>query len=177
VSYLDFAEIKKNTNIEDLISTLGLEMRQKGNQWRGKCPVSNEGGDRALVITPAKQAWYSFGAKKGGDVIALVEFINGVSTKEAAQFLSTVPEEKEARPAKSKASEVKGFKELEYLEADHDAVVALGFESEDAERLGIGYAKRGVMRGSIAVPVRLSDGTLVGYLGVKEAILPASWRF
>lgn len=176
MAFLDFQTIKDGNKIEDIAERLGLQLIERNNQLRGPCPVSEAGGERALCITPSKQAFYSFGAKKGGDVIALVAFIKEIEAKDAAAWIvgdssneSTVPKEK------GKPSE--GFKPLDYLEADHDAVIALGFEPEDAQRIGAGYAKRGVMRGTVAVPVRVSDGTLVGYIGISEAVLPGSWRF
>jgi hypothetical protein len=42
---------------------------------------------------------------------------------------------------------------------------------------GIGYAGKGLMRGTIAVPIRLEDGTLVGYIGVTEIEkIPSKWQ-
>jgi len=173
--YLDFQQIKDDSPIETVIERLGLNMKKRGNQYRGKCPICG-GSERALAITPSKNAYYCFTDKKGGDVIQLVAHIHEIGVKEAAKWLSSaVPEEKKRKPTKS--SEDKGFKPLDYLEPDHEAVVALGFEPEDAERIGVGYAKRGVMRGTVALPVRLSDGTLVGYIGVEDCVLPGSWRF
>ncbi len=49
-------------------------------------------------------------------------------------------------------------------------------DREDAERIGVGYAKRGVMRGTVAIPVRLDDGTLIGYIGIEDAVLPPRWQ-
>jgi hypothetical protein len=61
--------------------------------------------------------------------------------------------------------------------ATHPAVAALGFEPEDAQALGIGYAGRGIMRGLVAIAVRLEDGSLAGYVGVEEiAKLPPRWQ-
>jgi DNA primase len=40
------------------------------------------------VITPAKQAFYCFGAKVGGDVIVLAAHIRERGMKEAASFTS-----------------------------------------------------------------------------------------
>ncbi len=172
--FIDFAELKERTPIESVIDLLGLNMKQHGNQWRGPCP-SGKGGERALVVTPEKKAWYSFGVKKGGDVIALVAFVKDLKPREAAEFLSgqSVPEEKEEPTERAE----RGFRPLDYLEPDHEAVEAVGFLSADAARLGVGYAKRGVLRGTVAVPVRLEDGTLVGYLGITEASLPPRWNF
>jgi hypothetical protein len=32
------------------------------------------------------------------------------------------------------------------------------------------------MKGTIAVPIRLEDGTLVGYIGIEDARLPPKWQ-
>lgn len=174
-TFLDFQTIKESNTIESVAERLGLDLKKSGNQLRGKCP-SGEGGDRVFVITPAKAAWYSFAAEKGGDVIALVAFVNGCSMKEAAQFLQgdTVPEKKAAKSSSKEGAE-RGFRALEYLEPAHEAVEALGLEIEDAERLGIGYCPRGVLKGNVAIPIRTADGTLAGYIGIQEATLPPKW--
>ena len=70
----------------------------------------------------------------------------------------------------------RSFQPLSYLEADHPAVEAVGFDPQTAEALGIGYAKKGIMRGTVAVPVRLPDGTLAGYIGITEARMPPRWH-
>ena len=176
-NFFDFEEVKAANPIADVAARLGLDLKKAGNQLRGPCP-SGDGGARAFVITPAKGVWYSFGLQQGGDVLALVELVNGCSTKEAAQFLAgdTVPPEKRnMRQSKESGSE-RGFRPLDYLQADHAAVEALGIEAEDARALGIGYAPRGVLRGTVAVPIRRSDGAISGYIGITEAKLPPKWE-
>lgn len=176
-TFIDFEAVKADNPIDQVAERLGLTLTKRGNQLRGLCP-SGQGGERAFVITPSKGVWYSFGLQEGGDVLALVELINQCTTKEAAQFLAgdTVPPEKrKERPSKESGSE-RGFRPLDYLQADHPAVEALGMEAEDAELLGIGYASRGVLRGTVAVPIRLEDGTLSGYIGITEAKLPPKWE-
>ena len=64
---------------------------------------------------------------------------------------------------------------LSYLQADHEAVVAVGFDVEVAKALGIGYSPKGLMRGTVAVPVRDEHGQLMGYIGITEATLPPSF--
>ncbi|MEO0938547.1 MAG: CHC2 zinc finger domain-containing protein [Pseudomonadota bacterium] len=176
-NFIDFEEVKAQNPIADVAQQLGLELKKAGNALRGPCP-SGEGGERGLVITPSKGVWYSFPLQKGGDVLALVQLIKDCSTKEAAQFLSgTAPLEKAKRPSPGEGSEARGgFAPLTYLEHDHLAVSALGLEPEDAQALGIGYAPRGTMRGTVAVPIRTEDGTLAGYIGITEAKLPPKWE-
>jgi DNA primase len=176
VAYLDFAAIKEEVSIEEAVHRLGLDLKKTKNQFRGECPTCKEGGERALCVTPSKNAFYCFGGKKGGDVIELVAHIKECGAKEAAQFL-VGPVPKEKKPTKSPPSEGKGFTKLDYIQSDHEAVEAVGFNPEDAERIGCGYAPRGVLRGHVAVPIRMDDGKLIGYLGVTEALLPPKWQF
>lgn len=179
-NYLDFAAIKAENPIASVVDKLGLELKKSGASLRGKCPTCESTSDRNLAVTPEKNAYFCFTDGKGGDQIGLVSHITGLPAKEAAQFLAgDVPKEKKPTQPKGKpeASEARGFKELDYLEPDHEAVTAIGLDPEDARRIGAGYAKRGVMRGTVAWPVRLSDGTLIGYIGLTEAVLPGSWRF
>jgi DNA primase len=172
---LDFDQIKQDHAIEKVAETLGLDLKKSGQQFRCPCP-SGEGGERALVITPAKGLFYSFGLKKGGDVLGLVQLVNDCSVKEAAQFLvgDTVPLEK-AEKSSPKSEAERGFRPLTYLEADHPAVEALGFEPDVAEALGIGFAPRGILKGKVAIPIRTDTGQLAGYVGAEELQLPPKW--
>lgn len=175
MSYIDFEAAKANNPIAEVAERLGLKLTKAGQTLRGPCP-SGEGGPRALAVTPSKGVWYSFGKQEGGDVLALVQLVNGCDVKEAAQFLSgTAPLEKAKRSSPERGAE-RGFRPLDYLQSDHPAVQALGLETSDAARLGIGYAPRGTLRGLVAVPIRSKNGRLVGYIGIAEAKLPPKWQ-
>jgi hypothetical protein len=168
--FLDFEEIKASVSLEDAAKRLGLELKAANGALRGKCPVCEATSDRNLVLTPGK-GYYCFADGKGGDVIALAAHIRKCSPKDAAQFLvgNTVPEKR-----LDKSSE--GFRELDYLETEHPAIDAVGFPHEVAEALGIGHAPRGVLKGTVAVPLRLPGGKLVGYIGITDAKLPNKWH-
>lgn len=171
-SYICFQEVKDRVPIEQAVSMLGLDLKEHNGQLRGECPVCGEGGPRAFVVTPKKGKWFCFGCKTGGDQIQLVAHIQGTHPKEAAFFLAGQPEEQ-----KKKAKPAEGFRELDYLQSDHDAVEALGFEHDVAHAVGCGYAPRGLMKGTVALPVRLPDGTLIGYIGLTDiAKVPPNWR-
>jgi len=170
MSFVDFNTVKEKVTLLDTVSLLGLELTKRGETYRGQCPVCPNSSERALVVTPGK-GWYCFTGKVGGDQIGLVSHIKGLPAKEAAQFLAgDVP--KETAPKKSS----EGFKALDYLQPEHDAVVALGFDLETAKALGIGYAPRGVMKGNVAVPLYTHEGKLAGYIGITEALLPPKWN-
>jgi DNA primase len=168
--FIDFQALKKSVKIEDAMALLGLRVSTFSDQMRGSCPACKTGGERALVITASKSAFYCFAAGEGGDAIALVSHIKGVSMKEAAAFLAssigkpadvepvaitaTVPEKKKA-----------GLNPLTYLQPEHPSVQALGISAETAKLFGAGYAPKGIMRARFAIPIHDAKGELVAYCG------------
>jgi len=171
--FLDFNELKARVSIEDAMRLCNLDMTKRGETYRGKCPVCEGSKDRDLVVTPSKNVFYCFRAKEGGDQIKLVTHLKGLAAREAALFLNgTDPKEKAKADTPSE-----GFKPLDYLQHDHEAVIALGFEPDVALALGIGHAPRGILKGTVAVPVRNRDGTIAGYIGLTDVErLPPKWQ-
>lgn len=84
---LDFQAIKNAVTIEAAARFAGLELKQHGETFRCACPACQEGGERAIVITPVKKVWYCFPLKKGGDCIYLVAHVKGIKQGEAARLL------------------------------------------------------------------------------------------
>lgn len=186
-NFVDFAALKDQVSFAQAIELLDLRLKLAGNQFRGACPVCKNAGDRALVVTPDK-GFFCFGLKKGGDQIALAAHVLDLPAKEAAIELAqraglnhernstsgtvpsrTVPKERDGEGTQK-------LQPLSYLEHDHEAVHAVGFDTEFCKEHGIGYAPRGMMRGTVAIPFRDEDGTLLGYIGLTEATLPADFR-
>lgn len=176
-TFVDFSAVKEAVSIEEGVAFLALNMKKEGGQFRSPCPACKKGGDRALVVTPSK-GFYCFGAKKGGDVIAMVAHIRGCSQREAATMLQEQycsPNTVSTSTQYSTSSHItpdadalptNGLEPLAHLSTDHPAIEALGLSAQVCEALGIGYASKGVMRGRVAFPLRLPDGTLVGYQGL-----------
>lgn len=168
MSFVDFQKVKDANPFETVIEKLGLDLKQQKNGYRGRCPTC-DGGLRALAVTPNK-GFYCFDAGLGGDQIALVAHIRGCSVKDGATWLqssSTIPQKGEG--------DGEGFKPLSYLEPGHEAVIALGLD-EIAEIVGLGFAPRGVMKGTVAIPLRTAEGKLIGYCGVTDAVIPNKWH-
>lgn len=179
-NFIDFGEVKDRVSFADAISLLQLELKRAGNQWRGPCPACRSGGDRALVVTEGK-GFYCWGQRKGGDQIALAAHVLDVPAKEAAQELAERAGIVPSRDRNSSSGKVPSrtvpeseggggskLSPLSYLEPESDAVVALGLDPKFCEQHGIGYAPRGVVRGSVAIPFRDENGVLLGYFGVQD---------
>lgn len=178
-TFIDFQKLKEEVPIDRVIPMLGLQMRQSSGQFRGPCPSCGQGGDRALVITPAKGAFYCFAAKMGGDVIALVAHIREIGAKGAAQLIAehngTVPENGTGNSTSGTVPQsgsgqrdpgTRTLTPLAYLQAEHELVQALGVDAATAEQYGAGYAPKGILRGRLALPIHTLDGQLVGYCGI-----------
>lgn len=177
--FVDFQEVKSKVSFASAIDLLDLQLKKSGNQWRGFCPACETGGERALVITD-QRGFYCFADKAGGDVIALAAHILNLPAKEAAQELAQRAGIVQVNSTGNNSSRERGgqrqegsphqggMQPLQHLEHEHDAIVALGFDVEFCKAHGIGYATKGVVRGSIAIPFRDQQGRLLGYLGVQD---------
>ena len=162
--FLDFQAIKRLASLRDVVAWLGLDVKNN----RCQCPV-NEGDTREMVFTFDKGIWHCFGCKKkvdprtktGGDQIELVAHVLQVDAEAGRQRTS-------AKRFHGYAPAQKGLPEsgLDYLEAEHEAVQALGISPEKAVQLGIGYAPRGTMVKRVLFPSpRQPRGNCSGYLG------------
>lgn len=170
MSYIDFAALKEQVSIEQVLSILDLKAKQHGHQWRSACPFCKSGGDRAIVVTPAKKSWYCFSARKGGDIIALAAHVRNVSQREAAQFIAErfgEPQSEPSKPAPASKPE-HCCPVLEYLLPEHEAVQKLGIEPATAKDWGIGFAPKGTMRSRVLFPIFDREKTLLAYTGLSE---------
>jgi DNA primase len=131
---VDFAALKRALTIEQVAAWLQLETTKANDQLRCRCPV-NDGGKRALVITPDRGVFFCFAPKcqKGGDLIELVAHCRQLSTRDAALEIQNA--------LLSRAEAPEGLDKIaNYLQPEHDAVQTLGITAETAKALGIGYA-------------------------------------
>lgn len=198
VKYLDFQAIKLKYSIEELMDMTGLTFKKQGKSFRCECPVHG-GGSRSLVVTPSEAddkgdsgVFYCFGEKVGGDRVALLAHVRDSKPyavfKELAERKPDQPDKGERKaPKTTTVPEEKdeggeggrGFRPLPYLQAEHEAVQAMGFQPETAKALGIGFSPRGVHRGRLAIPIRTADGTLAGYISITadtSVQLPPKWH-
>ena len=93
MSFIDFEAVKADYPIDRVADLLGLQLRMKGQGWRGKCPVCASSGDRNLVVTIDKGVYYCFTAEAGGDQLSLSRMcVAAQSRKRRSGSPETVPE-------------------------------------------------------------------------------------
>jgi DNA primase len=184
--FLDFAALKAAISIDRVADWLQVDLKKQPNgQMRGCCPIHQGSNEREFVITPSKGLYFCFGPCGGGDCIKLTAHVLKIGTKEAAQKIaehfefgkgtsnstSTVDRTVPASITNDAPSPqpTDALKPLEHLATDHPAIDALGLSQAVCAALGIGYAGKGLMRGRIVFPLRLPNGTLVGYQGLATS--------
>ena len=69
-------ERARAVRLEDEIVSRGLKLRRAGTELIGPCPVCNKGTDR-FSINVRKQIWNCRKCGVGGDVIKLVQHLDG----------------------------------------------------------------------------------------------------
>lgn len=161
---IDFAAIKDAVPIDNLVDYLALKGMWRGDQWRGQCP-SCKGNDRSLVVTKGK-GFYCWDTKKGGDAIALVAHVKGISQPEAAKLIQE-HYRVGSSPTTSQGPAKAGFdldKYLAGLDPEHAALGPLGIDPEVLRGRQGGYASSGALRGYLALPAT-RDGKIVAFFG------------
>lgn len=164
---VDFARLKTQVTILQVIQMLGLVMKKSGAQVRSQCPACKK-GDRSLAVTVEKGAFYCFDEKKGGDIIALVAHVLGMDQKAAAEHIASHfgLDTSRTTPAPTTTA-ARGMPALEDLDPLHEAVEALGITPSAADALGIGHRGRGTLGAGVYIPLRTEEGALVGYMRVN----------
>lgn len=80
-------EFVRGTPVTDIIYAHGVDLRRQGfHEFAGPCPHC--GGDDRFAINSQKNVWNCRGCGKGGDAIALEQFISGCDFRAAVAALA-----------------------------------------------------------------------------------------
>jgi len=184
---VDFKQIKAAIPIERAARLLNLELKtRQSGQLRGHCPTCQSSDDTALAITPSKQVFFCHHGQTGGDCIALVAHILGLSQRDAAEWLHETlsPAETSSRTTKSeqvaassvqhspKVDKSREFDPQKYLDklTYTDEIRALGISEEDARAVGLGSVSSGFNKG-LTIAIRWETGETACYASVVEGKL------
>jgi len=86
----EIERLKNDVAVERLVESAGIALKKSGKDRIGTCPFHDD-GEPSLVITPAKNLWHCFGCGAGGDPIAWVMKLRGISFRHAVELLHTDP--------------------------------------------------------------------------------------
>lgn len=88
MSKIDIAELKRNTDIVQVISRYGVHLKKSGPRWTACCPFHTE-KSASFTVTVSKKSFYKcFGCGASGDVIDFVIHYGGKTFQEAITELA-----------------------------------------------------------------------------------------
>lgn len=146
-------EIRERAEIVELLGEY-VTLKRSGRTWRGPCPLHGGEGPN-FSVDPARGLFKCFVCGEGGDVFAFFMKHLGLDFPSAVRHIATrigieVPEDREVREdPHGPLREAVGFAEEWFRERLLDEsdgssarqyLAERGFESEDLERFGLGWA-------------------------------------
>jgi DNA primase catalytic core len=119
----EIERLKSEVAVERLVESAGITLKKAGKDLIGTCPF-HEDGEPSLVVTPARNLWHCFGCQCGGDAIAWVMKLRGVSFRHAVELLHADPAfATEGHAAPVKRTTVRSLPAPVAFEADEQALL------------------------------------------------------
>ncbi|MFT4265222.1 MAG: DNA primase, partial [Nocardioides sp.] len=152
------AEVREKARIEDVVGQY-VTLRRSGSNLQGLCPFHDEKSP-SFNVNPSRGFYHCFGCGEGGDVIAFVQKIDGLSFGETIERLADKVgvqlerEEGDGRPQQPRGPSRGKLVEAHKIAAEFfaeqllgpDAVAARqflaqkGFDQAAAAQFGVGFA-------------------------------------
>jgi DNA primase len=191
-TWIDFKELREKLDFETLFRRYNVEIKRKGDQHMGYCPLPHHNGKKNSVSFSAnlkKGIFQCFGCGAKGNVLEFAALMGGVDPKDGKALQQVALElQKQFRPQTAKATETslkmqKNHQtkprednlpavinapldfELKGLNPDHPYLGDRGFSKETIHRFGLGVCSRGLFKDRVAIPLRDQSGMLIGYAG------------
>ena len=192
-TWINFKELRDQIRFEQVLLHYGVEVKSRGDQHHGFCPLPNHQGKKnspSFSANLKRGIFQCFGCGAKGNVIdfaVLMEKLNpqdGGDVRKAALILQErfriVPAKPETKPPpKQPESPKRDLEEppskivvnapldfeLKRLDPNHPYLDKRGFSKETIAHFGIGFCSKGLLAGRIAIPVHSADGKLLGYCG------------
>jgi len=185
--WVDFKEIKENVSMEEILDHYGLleGLKRRKDELIGFCPIHDEKhyNKNSFCVSTVKNNWHCFSCGAGGNVLDFVAVMENVDIRQAGlliqkRFGVVSGEDKKLVKEKRKIKEPKEEKkepeevvnppltfELKTLDPEHPYLKERGLKEETIEEFGLGFCKKGLMKGRIVIPIHNENGQLVAYVG------------
>ncbi len=137
----------------DASGAKGLSIIDKGHNHQTLKPLPSRVNSRRVVVSASL-------ARRECSLREAAEFLSGKGGANSAASKSDGSRNDSPQPMTEK-----GLRPLDYLQASHEAVQALGISSETCAHFGAGFAPKGIMRGRFAIPIHDRNGNLLAYCG------------
>jgi DNA primase len=192
-TWVNFKELRAKLDFEQVLRHYGVEVRRKGDQHQGFCPLPNHKGKKnspSFSANLKRGIFKCFGCGAMGNVLEFAALMENVDLENGAAFRGVAvelqkrfcPELGSVTKADRKPAakvEVDAAKEedlpvvvnppldfgLKELDYNHPYLRARGFTRETIDEFGLGFCSRGFLKDRVAIPLHDHEGKLVGYAG------------
>lgn len=186
--WVNFKELRKQLRFEDVLRHYGIEVRRKGEQHQGFCPLPNhngKGNSPSFSVNLERGIFHCFGCGAKGNVLEFACLMSGNDPADGDALRSVAVELQQrffpegastrtkpsapATPATGKTVPVKVNEPLDFelkdLDSGHPYLLGRKFTRETLNHFGVGFCSRGLLKDRVAIPLRDSEGKLLGYCG------------
>lgn len=192
--WIDFKALRATLDFERVLEHYGVEVKRKGNQHHGYCPLPNHNGKRnspSFSANLERGIFQCFGCGAKGNVLEFAARMENIDPRDGAalrevagrlqkRFCSgfgNAPAERQKPEAAKSAPTPASDKvtativnapldfELKGLDASHPYLLGRGFTPETIAQFGLGFCSRGMLKDRIAIPLHDAKGRLIGYAG------------
>lgn len=191
-TWIDFKELRSKLRFEEVLAHYGVEVKRRGEQHTGFCPLPGHSGKRNTPSFSAnleRGIFQCFGCQAKGNILDFAVLMEKEDPKDGrgvkkvaaglrAKFCPDDAKENGRKPARAKDDdppakqlEMDGIVnepldfELKGLDPDHPYLAERGFSHDTTVHFGLGYCARGLLAERIAIPLHDSEGRLIGYAG------------
>lgn len=191
-AWINFKELRANLDFEQVLRHYKVEIKRKGNQHHGFCPLPNHNGKRNSPSFSAnldRGIFQCFGCGAKGNVIEFSAHMEGVPLSDGTQFRELAirlqerfcPEVGNSPTAQGKPEPKRVKKEpktelpriinaplnfeLKGLNSEHPYLRNRAFTQATIDHFGLGFCSRGYLKNRVAIPLQDHAGKLVGYAG------------
>jgi DNA primase len=193
MTWVNFKELRKRLDFEAVLRHYNVDVKRKGNQHHGFCPLPNHKGVRnspSFSANLEKGIFKCFGCGAAGNVLEFAALMENVDLEDGAAFRGVAldlqkrfcPELGSAgkgntKPAPKKEADTAGEKDLPVvvnppldfdlkdLDRNHPYLLGRGFTRKTIDVFGLGFCSRGYLKDRVVIPLRDHERRLIGYAG------------
>jgi DNA primase len=191
-TWIDFKALRAQLDFEQVLRNYGVEVKRKGAQHHGFCPLPSHQGKKnspSFSANLERGIFQCFGCGAKGNVLEFAALMEGASLEDGAALRRVAldlakrfcPNQVTPPPSKPPEQKTKLTNpvpnespaiinppldfELKGLDPEHSYLLGRGFTPTTIAHFGLGFCSRGLLQGRVAIPLHDSRGRLIGYAG------------